>query len=915
MKSFLETCRATEINNFVSLGGGKYDIRDGKRFLKLLVKETCKCNLPALTPVLKSNTPLHIDLDLRIKKTTTCPRIHDSVFMECAQQLLMILSSVIGNRKLKVVLTRRSGAYRKNLGEDIFASGFHIYISNVTLTNSQRVEFRTKCLADSFWYDVLVDGLGEGQQLVNPPEDVLDEAVGKTSSLIVIGCNKPNLRNKVSAHYIFYFDEWRNAWFGDYDKPLPFGWQFKSKNTLAEYTNCLRRIYKWIFKPTPTTDATDATPTTDVTPTKPECVPLQNKTNSMFNLEYFLEKCDSAKEDFTHSEWKQLVFYCRSSGMEERFVCERLNSFFKPKDRRENTRLWNAWKGVENITAGSIVRMISKYCSEWDTDTLFPVQQFLLYNEVLELSKGIHTFTDVCKQLKMFLVYVASDKLFAYRRRTFTLSQKGDTLIDTKLILDVVPPFIKSDDFNITLYPTLEKVMKTKRKLMREMKGEKAQKFGEEVAALLQSSKTDKQRYEKLLQKLGLKNEKQTVSGIIKTLHLDNQLRRYECCTFTPFSGKVPVTHDATLQLFTGFHLEKVCGNNTPVEETLLWKYFETVWAHDGKEPDQKEYIFDVLAHMIQFPRIRSERLYTLFSEEQGTGKSFMFEVFRALLGDKYCRFYDLMDTYVCRFNINNHSRLIHFLDDVESASEKQTRKLFPRVTCRTQQYEAKNQSIITLPEFSNIFITTNKKGGALFLRSQDRRQVILHAGDGFIQNRQFFKNLQDEVEDRKNMKSWYVFFKQRNLSNFNFQQDPKTKLKKEALMVQAPKSHKWLQNQFITHDFILSPHYRMGLCEIKQKNGFEIRAKVSLLYSLYTDYVRKFFPSSKIRNMDSWKEEILKMGAVFPNKRQRIFQKTYKVCDLNYENIKERFWQTYNIGMDWNVDVVLPNERTQHAV
>jgi hypothetical protein len=890
----------------VSLGGGKYDIRDGKRFLKLLVKETCKCTLPALTPVLKSNTPLHIDLDLRIKKTSICPRVPDSVFMECAQQLLMILNSVIGNKKLKVVLTRRSGPYRKKTSEDIFASGFHIYISNVTLADSQKVEFRTKCLADPYWYDVLVAGLGEGQQLVNPPEDVLDESVGKTSSLIVIGCNKPNLKNKVSAHYIFYFDEWRNAWFGDYDKSLPFGWQFQSKNTLAEYTNCLRRIYKWIFKPVPNTPGT---------PTTPEYVSLQNKMKgSMFNLEYFLEKCENVKEDFTHSEWKQLVFYCRSSGLDEGSVCERLNSYFQPKDRRENSRLWNSWKGVEDITTGSIVRMISKYCSDWDTDTLFPVQQFLLYNEVLELSKGIHTFTDVCKQLKMFLVYVASDKLFAYRRRTFTLSQKGETIIDTKLVIDVVPPFIKSDDFNVTVYPTLEKVMKAKRKLMREMKGEKAQKFGEEVTLLLQSSKTDKQRYEKLTHKLGLKTEKQTVSGIIKNLHLDNQLRRYECCTFTPFSGKVPVTHEATLQLFTGFHLEQVCGINTPVEETLLWKYFEIVWAHNGKEPAQKQYIFDVLAHMIQFPRTRSERLYTLYSEEQGTGKSFAFEVFKALLGDNYCRFYDLMDNYVCRFNINNHSRLIHFLDDVESATEKQTRKLFPRVTCKTQQYEAKNQTIITLPEFSNIFLTTNKKGGALFLRCQDRRQVILHAGDGLIQNREFFKKLQDEIEDRKIMKSWYTFFKQRDISKFNFQQDPKTKLKKEALMVQAPKSHKWLQNQFITHDFILSSHYRRGLCEIKRKNGFEIRAKATLLYSLYADYVRKYFPSSKIRNMDSWKEEILKIGARFPSKRQRIFHKTYKVCDLVYEDIKEQFLKTYNIGLDWNTDFLLPIERSQDS-
>ena len=69
--------------------------------------------------------------------------------------------------------------------------------------------------------------------------------------------------------------------------------------------------------------------------------------------------------------------------------------------------------------------------------------------------------------------------------------------------------------------------------------------------------------------------------------------------------------------------------------------------------------------------------------------------------------------------------KLIHFVDDIRSASKAQTRELFPYCTCPTSTIEQKGMKPMEVDEFSNIIITGNDKS-PLYVDSNDRRQVLM---------------------------------------------------------------------------------------------------------------------------------------------------------------------------------------------
>ena len=85
----------------------------------------------------------------------------------------------------------------------------------------------------------------------------------------------------------------------------------------------------------------------------------------------------------------------------------------------------------------------------------------------------------------------------------------------------------------------------------------------------------------------------------------------------------------------------------------------------------------------------------------------------------------------------------VHWCDDIFGATQQQTRKLFPRTTCKTQKYEAKGERMITLPEYAEFFITSNQQS-PLHLSPEDRRQLLIEVSDLHLQERDFYKKVDE---------------------------------------------------------------------------------------------------------------------------------------------------------------------------
>ena len=103
MNSLLMETRVNSKQNFNSLKGGKYDIKDGIRLIDCLLD---KNYIEPITPLIKSNCPVIIDLDFRVESTDE-PRQEgiDQMLIDVAHELLKILNEVADFEKANVILT------------------------------------------------------------------------------------------------------------------------------------------------------------------------------------------------------------------------------------------------------------------------------------------------------------------------------------------------------------------------------------------------------------------------------------------------------------------------------------------------------------------------------------------------------------------------------------------------------------------------------------------------------------------------------------------------------------------------------------------------------------------------------------------------------------------------------------------
>ena len=305
--------------------------------------------------------------------------------------------------------------------------------------------------------------------------------------------------------------------------------------------------------------------------------------------------------------------------------------------------------------------------------------------------------------------------------------------------------------------------------------------------------------------------------------------------------------------------------------------------------------LFYDFAFFIQFPHIRSERLILLISNKEGTGKSFLYKLLESQFKG-YCIFLDCLDPYLARFNFVNNSKKIIWIDDIFGASLSQTRKLFPKATCKVQQYEKKNETPFTMGEYSELIFTSNQDC-ALHISPGDRRQLILKASDLKLQDRKFFAQTAAQLENLDIAHAWFTFFKTRDITHFSPNQDPANFAKGETLASCMKKSHMFMRQFFVEDDWFThykSPHIQLETwiqCyeikkNMKQRKGeILLRIEHKRLYLLYKSFVKEMYSCSKPRNSDTFWKELEDMGIKIHPTRLKINRLRKTCVDIYYRD------------------------------
>ena len=890
--AFLRSHRSTGEYNFVSLKGGKYHIKSehSEKFIDLYCQaipyftEQNATSLAWRKPDI-DYLPLIFDIDLQVKENI---KLTNEVFIELAKMFMFYVSTEI-MEGMGVVLTRKQQCYPKQTKQGIvFKTGFHMFIFGVLVTKEVALKIRNIIIPELETY------VEERKYIVNTAEDILDKLVcpfGK-NGMLMLQDYKPS--HNTGKNYSIFFRGTYIPAKDDWNNPT----EFEPHQTVKLLCDMRNLFWGWLWQVPEWKKFGELKKNDAIGDIK-----VMKYNPNIFNLKLFLEL--TADHIPNNSEYLQIVMYCASVQIPVDQVTQLCNTAWKPKDKSETERVYKSFK-KRGVNRGSLVRYLTIHSKEpFILEDIWKERVTRMYNDYKD-------FTDVDKiyylgEIETFLtdtiVYVFSIKKFSWQYVLTKRDKHGNAIQEIQRCISKEAPFMGSDNFAVTIYPTKPELLKVLENAIPKKINASDKKMLQKITAInklieefqILTNKVALERTKSILEKIP-EPKVIDIARIIKRLQMSCKLKRYTNLTFRPYTDQIDPTPELTLNTFSGFLLDRyIPQKHIDVKTTQIWVYFYDVFGWADPKMKMMDYILDFVAFMIQFPAQRSERLIGIISKKQGTGKSFFFRILQMIF-QGYCSFHDSLDTLLQRFNIENNSMKVHWCDDIFGATQQQTRKLFPRTTCKTQKYEAKGERMITLPEYAEFFITSNQQS-PLHLSPEDRRQLLIEVSDLHLQERDFYKKVDAETENLDIAYAWFQFFKHRDITKFHPSHDPPSHTKAKSIESCMVKAHSFLTKFFSdgedwprmykTPEALFSTWanlYEIKLISKGQfKNQVRLRIETKRFYNLYKRYTQQFYSSSKPRNQDTFFKEIEDGGVIVYKKRKYINSKKKSCVDIYY--------------------------------
>jgi len=177
-------------------------------------------------------------------------------------------------------------------------------------------------------------------------------------------------------------------------------------------------------------------------------------------LKLFLEL--TADHIPNNSEYLQIVMYCASVQIPVDQVTQLCNTAWKPKDKSETERVYKSFK-KRGVNRGSLVRYLTIHSKEpFILEDIWKERVTRMYNDYKD-------FTDVDKiyylgEIETFLtdtiVYVFSIKKFSWQYVLTKRDKHGNAIQEIQRCISKEAPFMGSDNFAVTIYPTKPELLK-----------------------------------------------------------------------------------------------------------------------------------------------------------------------------------------------------------------------------------------------------------------------------------------------------------------------------------------------------------------------------------------------------------------------------------------------------------------------
>lgn len=265
----------------------------------------------------------------------------------------------------------------------------------------------------------------------------------------------------------------------------------------------------------------------------------------------------------------------------------------------------------------------------------------------------------------------------------------------------------------------------------------------------------------------------------------------YRYMDFVPYLKEDP-TPDTTFNIFEGFKYKYDEFQPEMLALITCILYHITHIICGGSE-ELSEYLLDWIAQIFQHPEDKIGIAILLKSTKQGAGKNVFTDFLMEVLGKALTYTTDRLDDLTNKFNAYMQGKLLVVCDEVANfAGYKLADSLKSNITCTQRPIEVKGKEVFSIACRARYIFTSNSDI-PLRISQYDRRYLAIEVSDAKVGDRQYFKNLIEEMKSEDSMRAFFLYMSNRDISKREFRNIPMTALKKELMLESIPSAIQYL--------------------------------------------------------------------------------------------------------------------------
>ena len=830
--------------------------------------------------------PAMLDFDLR---SNTNQRVPQEPVISLVEQICYDFQRITNAANLFVLVTRKPTIYQKRSG--IWADGFHLYILGVQVTTELLMAFRVAC------FPLLERFKQENPHIVNSVSDIMDEKLCNRKNGLILLLDQKSGPNKFTGgpHNVIFWGSYDVGWVTEHI--------MSPGQTSAFLKENAQKLYSWLFED-PLWKKVGAMEkvTTALVPCPRTC------RRADFNLSTFLELTSTHTPSY--QEYLQVIYFCASLQMDEEFVISECNRAWQPTNLNETRNVYRSFKNPA-VGKGSIMRYLQLHANApFELKDIFPQKVFKFYseyNDFLYCYGHVWSPDIIRKFCSDTFAFINGSKKFVYQDEISKKDKYCNSYTEVSVYLTDKAPFSGTDHLVVNTELTRAQLCTVAGAAMPKKTSENSDDIKKrstltEFISGVRKSQMSLTAAKAQLVACGVKipESLQPMRNFFKEMMEKGFVKRYKNMEFLPYLFTDP-TPDYTYNLFSPYPLLSYRPTGAvDWKETSIYEWLWKCYADENKET--MDWLLKLLAFWLQFPNLRSERIFVLFSISHGVGKGTFFSLLSGLFSKNLCAFYNNYLEFVDPFDLPTANKKFQFLDDVSGITRTQAQALNARTTSTSKKFNQKNEKMVWLNLCDELIVTSNDIN-PMYCSVEDRRQCYILVNDSYKQDRAFFKRVRAEFDDLNVMKSFFDMLCQLDVTGWwptpdkdPFQgQTNKQKLRNLAsgicFILDFFSDPDWIQRysnhvgiSYWARDFEI--HALQQRVSPFEKGTVRIRFTQSRLYDMYKCFMRDKCSRQRVVKSTTFWEQIKCLG-IEPKSRQRLHHKLRNTCDIYFAGVQ----------------------------